>query len=217
MLYCCQENNYLHPIFNELRNIEEDFQKGEVTKDTLTSFYSAVLLLYSNLILFSDFNKKSYKFAKEASRIHLKMIDEIKSIEAQAVTKGNYVQNKDKYLKIWKQFLKNIILLCSNYSKQTHGSSKPVTTNKKWFTVLCNIFSSLSTIMLKRRSWPNVSIKWSRNSATEDEISNQSQSPASENSEKLSGRFKVSSENLHVAITIIVFVIGITLALTLFG
>jgi hypothetical protein len=78
------------------------------------------------------------------------------------------------------------------------------------------MFSSFSTIMLKRRSWPKVSIKWSRNSATEDETSNQSQSPASENSEKLSGRFKVSGENLHVAITIIVFVIGITLALTFF-
>ena len=210
------ENNHLISIFNEVKAIDEDFKKGEITKYTLIYFYNAVLLLHSNLILFSDFSNKTYKFTQEASRIHLKMIGDIKSLESQALTKGNYVQNKDKYLQIWKQLLKNIILLCSKYSKKTNASLKPVTRNKKWFTVLCNIFSSLSTIMQKRRSWPKVSIKWSRNSATEDETSNQSQSPESEKAKNLPARFRVSGESLHVVIILIIVVLGIVLALTVF-
>jgi hypothetical protein len=214
MLYC-QENIYLDPIVNEVINIDADFQQGEITQHTLTSFYSAVLLFHSNLILFSDLNK-SYKLAKECSSIHLKYIRQIKSLETPALKQGYCPQDNYKYLKIWKELLKDIIDLCFKYSTNHKGLSNNVAKNQNLFTILGSIFSNFSTIMLKRRSWPKVSIKWSRNSATEDETSNQSQSPASENSEKLSGRFKVSGENLHVAITIIVFVIGITLALTFF-
>lgn len=213
MLYC-QENNCLNPIVNEVKYIDEDFQKGEITKDTLTSFYSAVLLFHSNLILFSDFNK-SYKFAKESSSIHLKNIRKIKTLETQALKQGYCPQDKYKYLKIWKELLKDIICLCSKYSTNQKGLSNNVAKNKNLFTILGSMFSSFSTTMRKRRSLPKVSWKWSINSATEDDTSNKSTAPASENKTSPAW-FKLSGENLHVAITIIIMFVGILLALTVF-
>ncbi len=210
------ENNHLISILHQVRYIDGDFKEKVINKYTLISLYDAVLFLHSNLILFSDFNNKDYTFTQKASRIHLKVIGEIKSLETQASKQGYSPQDKCKYLKIWKELLKEIIDLCFKYSTNHKGLSNNVARNKNLFTIVSSMFSSFSTTMCKRRSWPNISIKWSRDSATEDETSNQSQSPASENSENLSGRFKVYGQNLHVAITIMIMVVGIILALTVF-
>ncbi|MCC3405571.1 MAG: hypothetical protein JGK17_08255 [Microcoleus sp. PH2017_10_PVI_O_A] len=210
------ENNHLISILHEVKYIDREFKKKVINECTLTAFYNAVLLLHSNLILFSDFNNKDSTFTQKASTIHLKIIDKIKILETQASKQGYFLEDRRKYLKIWKELLKDIIDLCFKSSTNHKDLSNNVAKNKNLFTILGSIFSNFSTIMLKRRSWPNVSIKRSQNSAIEDETSNQSQSPASENSENLSGGSKVYGKNLHVAIAILTVVVGLILALTLF-
>jgi len=206
------ENNHLISILHEVKNIDGDFKKKVISQYTLTSFYNAVLLLHSNLILFSDFNNKDYTFTQKASCIHLKVVGQIKSLETQGLKQDYHPKDKYKYLNIWKELLKDIICLCSNHSKNQKGLSNNVAQNKNLFTILGSMFSSFSTTMRKRRSLPKVSWKWSGNSAIEDDTSNNSTAPASEN-ETSPAWFKVSGQNLHVAITIMILVLGLVLAL----
>jgi len=208
------KNNHLILIFYEVRCTDREFKKEVIDKNTLISFYNAVLLLHSNLILFSHFNDKDYSFSKKASSIHLKVIDQIKSLETQALKQGYSPQDKYKckYLNIWKDLLKDIIYLCSNHSKDQKKMSNNVAQNKNSFTILGSIFNSFSTTMRKPISLPKVSIRRSQNPAIEDETFNNSTAPAFEN-ETSPARFKVSGQNLHVAITIMILVLGLVLAL----
>ena len=210
-----KENHRLDSILWEVKYTDGEFEKKVTNQDTLTSFYNAVLLLHSNLILFSDFNNKDYTFTQEASCIHLKVVGQIKSLETQGLKQGDHPKNKYKYLKIWKELLKEIIWLCSDHSKSQKRLPKNVAQNKKLFPILGSMFSSLSTAMRKRRSLPKVSWNWSGNSAIKDDTSNNSTAPAPEN-ETSPASFKISGQNLHVVITIMIVVLGIVLALTVF-
>jgi|JI7StandDraft_1071085.scaffolds.fasta_scaffold55890_3 hypothetical protein len=209
MVFGHKGNPLLILVIDEVIYIDGDFTKGEITEDTLKSFYKAVLLLHGNLILLSDFTNKNDRFTKRASSIHLKMINEIKCLKQEVLKRGHCdLQDKDKYLNIWKKLLKNIVYLCSEYSKNRNASQNNVKHQGFWSKP--RHLPKISLGWFKSLHFPSVSIKWERDLATEDDTSNHPQSSPSKN------KSGVSRQRTHIAIAIIVFVIGITLALTVF-
>ncbi|MCC3423849.1 MAG: hypothetical protein JGK24_10010 [Microcoleus sp. PH2017_29_MFU_D_A] len=202
-------NQLISLIFNEVEYIDKNFQEGEIKICTFESFYTAVLLLHSNLILFSDFTNKDNIFTEKASKIHFKIINEIINLEREVATSGHYdFKEKDKYLNIWKKLLKNIVYLCSEYSRNRNASQNNVRNQGFWSKP--RHLPKFSLEWFKSLHFPSVSIKRERDLATEDDTSNHPQSSPSKN------KSGVSRQMTHIAIAIIVFVIGITLALTVF-
>lgn len=208
MMFGHKGNSLLILVMEEVKHIDEDFTKREIKICTFESFYKAVLLLHSNLILFNDFTNKNNTFTEKASKIHFQIIKEIINLEREVGTSGHYdFKEKDKYLNIWKKLLKNIIHLCYQYSSNRDASQNNV--NNKNFLFKPIHFPKFSLEWFKSLHFPSVSIKWQRDLATEDDTSNQPQSPPSENN-------KSSRDMIRIAITVIVLVIGIALALTVF-
>ncbi|MEG3844947.1 hypothetical protein [Microcoleus sp. herbarium14] len=207
MMFGGQGNSLLMLVTKEVKDIDGDFTKREIKICTFESFYKAVLLLHSTLILFRASTNKDNTFTKKTSEIHFQIINEIINLEREVGTSGHYdFKEKDKYLNIWKKLLKNIIHLCYQYSKNRDSSQNNV--NNKNFLPKLRHFLKISLSWLKKLLFTEISIKRQRDSATEDDTSNQPQSPPSEN--------KSSRDMIRIAITVIVLVIGITLALTVF-
>lgn len=211
MVFGHKGNPLLILVIDEVIYIDGDFTKGEITEDTLKSFYKAVLLLHGNLILLSDFTNKNDRFTKRASSIHLKMINEIKSLEDKAVNINcSDLQDKDNYLNIWKKLLKSIIYLCSEYSSNRDASQNNVSNSNKNFLLKPIHFLKIPLSWLKKILFTEIYIKWQTGSAAENGNPNQQQSSPPVNQ---SG---VSLEMIHMAIIMSVVFIGLILALTVF-
>ena len=209
MMFGDKDNSLLMLVMEEVIHIDEDFTKREIKICTFESFYKAVLLLHSILIFFSDFTNKDNTFTEEASKIHFQIINEIINLEREVARSGHYdFKDKDKYLNIWKKLLKNIIYLCSEYSSNIDASQNNVRNQGFWSKP--RYLPKFSLEWFKSLHFPSISIKRQRDLATEDDTSNQPQSPPPENPPG------VSHDMIRIAITIIVLVIGITLALTVF-
>ncbi len=205
-------NQLISLIVSEVKCIDEDFRKRQIGIYTFRSFYKAVLLLHSILILFSDFTNKDNTFKEEASKIHFKMINEIISLENEVLKRGYYdYQDKDKYLNIWKKLLKNIVHLCYEYSSNRDASqNNNISNSNKNFLLKPIHFPKIPLSWLKKLLFTRISFKWQTGSAAENGNHNQPQSPPRENSPG------VSLEMIHMAITMIVVFIGLALALTVF-
>lgn len=202
-------NQLISLIFNEVKYIDKNFQEGEIKICTFESFYTAVLLLHSNLILFSDFTNKDNIFTEKASKIHFKIINEIINLEREVATSGHYdFKEKDKYLNIWKKLLKNIVYLCSEYSSNRDASQNNVSNSNKNFLLKPIHFPRISLSWLKKLLSTRISFKLQTASVAENDNPNQSQSPPPANQ---SG---VSLEMIHMAIIMSVVFIGLILALT---
>ena len=203
------KGNSLLLVMEEVRNTDEDFTKIKIKICTFESFYKAVLLLHSNLILFSDFTNKDNTFTKKTSKIHFKIINEIINLEGEVGTSGHYdCKEKDKYLNIWKKLLKNIVYLCSEYSSNRDASQNNVSNSNKNFLLKPIHFPRISLSWLKKILSTRISFKLQTASVAENGNPNQSQSPPPANQ---SG---VSLEMIHMAIIMSVVFIGLILALT---
>jgi hypothetical protein len=209
MMFGDQGNSLLMLVMKEVKDIDGDFTKREIKICTFESFYKAVLLLHSTLILFRASTNKDNTFTKKTSEIHFQIINEIINLEREVGTSGHYdFKEKDKYLNIWKKLLKNIIHLCYQYSKNRDSSQNNV--NNKNFLPKLRHFLKISLSWLKKLLFTRISFKWQTGSAAENANHNQPQSPPPENSPG------VSLEMIHMAITMIVVFIGLALALTVF-
>lgn len=205
MMFGHKGNSLLMLVMKEVKDIDEDFTKRAIKICTFESFYKAVLLLHSSLILFSDFTNQNNTFTEKASRIHLKIINEIINLECEVGTSSHYdFKEKDKYLNIWKKLLKSIISLCSEYSSNRDASQNNVRNQGFWSKP--RYLPKFSLEWFKSLHFPSISIKRQRDLATEDDTSNQPQSPPSEN--------KSSRDMIRIAIAMGVVFIGLILALT---
>ncbi len=197
-------------VIDEVKDIDRNFTKGEIAKHTLESFYKAVLLLHSCLILFSDFTNKDNTFKEEASKIHLIIINEIRGLEREVIKNGHdHFKDKDKYLNIWKKLLKSIVYLCYEYSSNRDASqNNNISNSNKNFLLKPIHFPKIPLSWLKKLLFTRISFKWQTGSAAENGNHNQPQSPPPENSPG------VSLEMIHMAIIMSVVFIGLILALT---
>ena len=207
MMFGGQGNSLLILVMKEVKDIDGDFTKREIKICTFESFYKAVLLLHSNLILFSDFTNKDNIFTEKASKIHFKIINEIINLEREFATSGHPdSKEKDKYLNIWKKLLKNIVYLCYEYSSNRDASQNNV--NNKNFLFKPIRFPKISLSWLKKILSTKIDFKFQTGSVAENDNPNQSQSPPPANQ---SG---VSLEMIHMAIIMSIVFIGLILALT---
>lgn len=203
------KGNQLIFVMDEVKYIDIDFTKGEITRDTFQSFYKAVLLLHGNLILLSELTNKNEGFTKRARVIHLNIINEIKSLEHEVLKMGRCdLQDKDKYLDIWKKLLKNIIYLCRQYSENRNASQNNVKNESFWLKL--RQFPKIPLSWLKKILSTKIDFKFQTGSVAENDNPNQPQSPPPANQ---SG---VSLEMIHMAIIMSVVFIGLILALTVF-